>query len=425
MDFSSSDITDNKANLLSGFPSAGQLAAALAGHVFPAYREVNGHIHTPYSFSAFKSLDEVFSMARNENIKALGINDFYVTDGYDEFYNGCIKNGIFPLFNIEFIGLMKEKQENGIRINDPNNPGRIYFCGKGLDYPFHLDPRLMEELSEVKRKTQEQIKEMIDKLNLIIGRYHPSLKLDFDEVKRKFARELVRERHLAKAIRVLAEENFTKPEDRIEFIGKLYGGKKSICGVNNPAALENEIRSNLLKAGGPAFVEEDESSFLDPVKIIRIIEDAGGIPCYPVLLDDSSDNFTEFEKDPEKLHDALLGLGTNLIELIPGRNNHDILKKFVDFFYEKGFVITFGTEHNTPEQAPLSVRARGNCELHPLLKEISWKGACVIAAHQYRRARGEKGFLSGKKTDIDQRREFEETGRNVIEYYLKHSGYEN
>ncbi len=203
-------------------------------------------------------------MARNENIKALGINDFYVTDGYDEFYNGCIKNGIFPLFNIEFIGLMKEKQENGIRINDPNNPGRIYFCGKGLDYPFHLDPRLMEELSEVKRKTQEQIKEMIDKLNLIIGRYHPSLKLDFDEVKRKFARELVRERHLAKAIRVLAEENFTKPEDRIEFIGKLYGGKKSICGVNNPAALENEIRSNLLKAGGPAFVEEDESSFLDP-----------------------------------------------------------------------------------------------------------------------------------------------------------------
>ena len=71
--------------------------------------------------------------------------------------------------------------------------------------------------------------------------------------------------------------------------------------LSNHAALENEIRSNLLKSGGAAFVEEDEKSFLELKKIIKIIIKSGGIPCYPVLLDDPSGKFTEFESDPEKL----------------------------------------------------------------------------------------------------------------------------
>jgi len=36
------------------------------------------------------------------------------------------------------------------------------------------------------------------------------------------------------------------------------GGKKSKAGMADPAKLENEIRSNLLKAGGAAFVEENK-----------------------------------------------------------------------------------------------------------------------------------------------------------------------
>ncbi len=37
---------------------------------------VNNHFHTPYSFSAFSDIKEVFEMAKKENIKVLGINDF-------------------------------------------------------------------------------------------------------------------------------------------------------------------------------------------------------------------------------------------------------------------------------------------------------------------------------------------------------------
>jgi hypothetical protein len=204
------------------------------------------------------------------------------------------------------------------------------------------------------------------------------------------------------------------------FIESLYGGKRSKTGFENPAALENEIRSNILKAGGTAFVEEDENSFLAVGNIIAIITEAGGIPCYPVLLDDTSGKCTEFEADAENLHNSLERLDVGCIELIPGRNDHDILEKFVKFFDEKGYIVTFGTEHNTPEMIPLTVTARGNRQLSPVLKQTSLKGVSVIAAHQYLRSKGETGYIDRNgKPRKGEKDYFEKLGRSVIEYYLR------
>ncbi len=406
-------------NFLSGFPSPEELKKNMQGVHIPEFREVNNHIHTPYSFSAFNDLELVFKMAENEKISLLGINDFYVTDGYNAFYKGCTCNGIFPLFNIEFIGLMKNEQKKGVRINDPNNPGRIYFCGKGLDFPFHLGLNYERELNIVKKETQNQLEAMVFKLNTLISKINPELKLDFGEIKERFAHDLVRERHIAKAIRILAAESYTSAEDQLAFIESLYGGKKSKAGLSDPAALENELRSNLLKAGGTAFVEEDEHSFLDLKMIIDIIVDAGGIPCYPVLLDDASGKFTEFEEDPEKLFYSLTKLNISCIELIPGRNDLTILKNFVEFFDQKGFIITFGTEHNTPEMLPLKVTGRGKILLDDSLKKIAFRGASVIAAHQYLHAQSKNGYkrMSGLP-GIREKGDFESLGQLVIEYYL-------
>jgi hypothetical protein len=407
-------------HFLANFPALDVVAREMKGNSLPEYREVNGHIHTPYSFSAFSDMEAIFSMAKNENISVLGINDFYVTDGYDAFHKGCVSNGIFPLFNIEFIGLLKEEQKKGIRVNDPNNPGRIYFSGKGLDYPFHTGFMLRRQLKSVIRESQTQIKAMIHNLNHLIENHDPALNLSYEMIKKEYAHELVRERHVAKALRMLAARNFTTPEKQIEFIEALYGGKKSKTGLSNPAAFENEIRSNLLKSGGAAFVEEDEKSFLELKRIIRIIIKAGGIPCYPVLLDDPSGKYTEFESDPEKLWKSLKELEVECIELIPGRNDAAILKNFVEFFHSKDFIITFGTEHNTPEMIPLTVTARGSVPLDESLKRIAWEGACIIAAHQYLRADGRQGYvMPDGKHSAEQKGELARLGQMVIEYYLK------
>jgi hypothetical protein len=409
-------------NFLSSYPPVDKMHKEMKGISYPDYREANGHIHTPYSFSAFPDLDSVFKMSVNEKIAVLGINDFFVTDGYDSFHKGCIENKIFPLFNIEFIGLLKAEQKRGIRINDPNNPGRIYFSGKGLDFPFHTGWLQKRALKEVIRESQSQIKAMISRLNQIIRKDYPSLSLSYDSIRKRYAHDLVRERHLAKAVRNLALENFSSPDEQLSFLEYLYGGKKSGAGLAKPSALENEIRSNLLKSGGAAFVEEDEKSFLELKKIIKIITQAGGIPCYPVLLDDPSGRCTEFESDNEKLFTALNKLGIECIELIPGRNDHSILNNFVEFFHNKGFIITFGTEHNTPEMIPLTVTARGSVTLEDSLKRIAWEGVCIIAAHQYLRADGRQGYVLPDGTHSkDQKQELIKLGQIVIEYFLNKS----
>jgi hypothetical protein len=260
---------------------------------------------------------------------------------------------------------------------------------------------------------------MIGKLNSLIPEEHSALRLTYESVKKDFTNGLVRERHIAKALRISASRNFSSPDEMKGFLDSLYGGKKSIADPSKPAALENEIRSNILKSGGTAFVEENGKSFLSLKKIIRIITSAGGIPCYPVLLDDASGKFTEFEGDFEKLHESLKKLGVECIELIPGRNDINILTDFVRFFDERDYIITFGTEHNTPEMTPLTVTARGSAVLDSYLKDVAWEGACVIAAHQYLRADGRQGYvLPDGKHSAGQKQDLVSLGRMIIEYYL-------
>ena len=65
--------------------------------------KVNAHLHTPYSFSAFTAFTDVkdaLDRAVVDNVKVVGINDFYTTAGYDEWYAGCKERHLYPLFNI-------------------------------------------------------------------------------------------------------------------------------------------------------------------------------------------------------------------------------------------------------------------------------------------------------------------------------------
>jgi hypothetical protein len=378
---------------------------------------VNGHIHSPYSFSAFQDLEQAFRMASQEGVKVLGINDFNTTSGYSLFHDLGVKYKVFPLFNIEFMGLLPREQEEGVRINDPNNPGRIYFSGKGLDYPVSMGQAEAEKLERLREEGHRQVREMIGRLNLHLSQAGSEFQLDFDRVKRDYTSGMVRERHIARALRIMIFDRFTSAPERTAFLKTLYGGTEPAATPGDEAAVENEIRSRLLKAGGAAFVEEDPDAFPGLDDIISIIRGAGGIPCYPVLLDDPRGWFTEFEADPEALFRNLTSLNIPCIELIPGRNDIDRLRDFVAFFHERGFVITFGTEHNTPSLEPLTVSARNGVPLDGVLKEINYEGACVIAAHQYLRAKGEEGYPAEPGTMADIRNELAGLGREVIKFF--------
>ena len=130
--------------------------------------DVNAHMHTPYSFSAFDSVRQALDMAAAEDVRIVGINDFYSLDGYAEWSRECAARRLFPLFNIEFISLWQEAQRDGLRINDPNNPGRTYLSGKGLAFPSVLTGEEGRMLSEVRAESNRQVGRMCERLNTLL-----------------------------------------------------------------------------------------------------------------------------------------------------------------------------------------------------------------------------------------------------------------
>ena len=380
----------------------------------------NAHFHTPYSFSAFNTMTEIFNQANKEGIDVLGINDFITMEGYDEFYRLAYEHKKFPLFNIEFMGLMKEEQEKGIRINDPNNPGRVYFCGKGLAFPVNLSESIRETLESTTQNSLRQTEQMASLLNKYLKKIKSPFILDFKEIQTNYTKGLVRERHLAKALRIKISAHYKTKKGIETFLKKLYGGKNSEVNIDFPGDLDNEIRGNLLKKGGIAFVEEDNDAFLSLAEIKDIILGAQGIPCYPVLLDDVAGKYTDFEKDFSELLKSLTKNRVFAVELIPGRNDFSIVKDFVSVFSEKGFIITFGTEHNTSDPAPLKVSCRDNVPLDKDLLGVNYQSACVIAAHQYFVARGEPGYLTPEGFPrLEKQDDFIAIGNAVIRNFIK------
>jgi hypothetical protein len=379
----------------------------------------NGHIHTPYSFSAFRTMEEPFQMAREEGISALGINDFYTTDGYAEFAALAREYRVFPLFNIEFMALQKEEQQSGVRVNDPVNPGRTYISGKGLHFPAKMSDPNRKKLERLQTESNRQTYGMVEKLNHFLSALGEDIRLDPVAVQKSQARNLLRERHIASAIRIAAGQKFSSEGEQLQFYQKIFQGKPVKSSLNQVASLENEIRNNLLKAGGPAYVEEDEKAFLSLPEVTGLITDAGGIPCYPVLLDDASGAFTDFEREWHEMAVQLTERKIFMLELIPVRNDFAILKEFVRFFDRQGFVITFGTEHNTPKLDPLTVSCRGGVPLDRELLEINYRGVAVIAAHQYLAAGGEAGFPAAGQPSASEVAELEQLGKNIISVYTQ------
>lgn len=408
-----------KKSIFTTFPQPTELLEWYKAQPQKDVPNVNGHIHTPHSFSAFTEIAQAFSMAKEENVQILGINDFYTTEGYNEFAELANTNKIFPLFNIEFMGLQNDLQEAGIRVNDPSNPGRTYFSGKGLRQPANMSEASIKKIETLKTESNRQTFEMVDKLNAFLEAKGIDLRFEAQEVQDKLAKGLFRERHIAQAIRLAVFEKETSAEGRQALMQQIFDGKEVKSPIDNAAALENEIRGNLLKAGGAAFVPEDPKAFLSLEEVQELIIDAGGIPCYPVLLDFGDEQYTDYEGNKEELLKTLKSKNVSSIELIPGRNQFHILKEFVEFFHKNDFVVTFGTEHNTPKLDPVKVSAGGNVQLDDKLKEINFEGAAVVAAHQYLVANGNEGYLKNGIAKTDEKAYFIELGKAVIAKFFE------
>ena len=244
-----------------------------------------------------------------------------------------------------------------------------------------LKGREAKLLDDVRSESNLQVERMCAKLNAHLDAVGAGFKLDFGKIVKDLTKGSVRERHLATALRLAVEEY--AHEDVLPLYEKIFGGVPLKASVDNNAAVENEIRSKLLKAGGAAFVPEDPKAFLPMETVCEIIRAAGGIPTYPFLADNAKGEFTDFEGDLQKAVDTLKKRGFTSAEFITTRNTTKVLEEYATYLVDEGFTVTFGSEHNTPALEPVKLRTSDHPEgLSEKLRQINFRGACKVVAHQ-------------------------------------------
>ena len=358
---------------------------------------VNTHIHTPYSFSSFDSIEQAVMLAKEECVGVLGINDFNTIDGHVLFAEVCAKHNIFPIFNIEFATIFEADKANNFRWNDVSHPGIMYLCGKALDFPIKLNADSKNLLATVWKISQDRIWKILFNINDYMRSLSIDIFLDYQKIRSLYAKQAVRERHIAKALYMSFVEKWNDPNLLLEKFRNLFKDDTFSADLADAVFLQNEIKNRLLRPGNIGYVDEKYAAHVRFYEAKSLILGSGGIPCYPFFLG-RSDDVTEKEKPINTLMSELVELGIHAVEFISNRVPFDKLKDYVRAFQKNGFCVSFGTEHCTLERFSLIPGTFGGRPFDSELEEISYEGACIYAAHQELHKQNRPGFVddSGK-----------------------------
>ncbi|MDP7162457.1 MAG: hypothetical protein QF792_03065 [Phycisphaerae bacterium] len=404
---------------------------AESGYGPPERLKTNLHIHLPPNFSAFESVEQAVTLAAEQGVGVLCAGNYYDYGVFEEFAARTRRRGIFPMFGTEIIALVDELVRDGVRINDPGNPGRMYICGKGITRFGRPTKEAARLLGIIRRNDAKRMTEMVGKLAEVFEQRGLATGLDEETIKDMVVRRcgcprevvVLQERHLARAFQ---EAMFAKvtPDRRIDRLGRVletdFNSK-----ADDGRKIQNDIRSCLMKAGKVAFVVE---TFVSLDQAYRLILELGGIPCYPTLADGASP-ICRYEQPVEKLIDNLKAARIHCAEFIPARNTPTVLSRYVKAIRRAGLPVVAGTEHNTPDLIEMSPTCAGRQPVPEDIKDIFWEGACVVAAHQFLAASSRCGFVDGDgkvndayDNDNERIEAFAALGAAVIRRYYEVNG---
>ncbi|MEN8126273.1 MAG: hypothetical protein ABFR90_00545 [Planctomycetota bacterium] len=383
----------------------------------------NCHIHLPPNFSAFETVSQAVELAAEQGVKVLGAGNYYDYSVYREFVEQCRQKAVFPLFGTEIIALETDLQQQGIRINDPGNPGKYYICGKGISRFEPLSAGAAELLNGIRGNDALRMREMTEKMARVFGEHGVETGLDETAVIERVVkrhgveRDMVtlQERHLTQAFQEVFFEK-VPAEQRIKKLTELFGTTPK-SGADDAVGIQNEIRTHLMKAGKVCFVPE---TFVSLAQAKELILELGGIPCYPVLADGSSQR-CEYETPLEKLIETLKANQYAMVEFIPIRNSAEVLADYVKAIRQAGITVVAGTEHNTLDLLPIEPTCANSQDIPDDVKAIFWEGVCVLVGHAFLSAHKESGFVDANSSynDAEERIEaFSKIGEAVLNNYF-------
>ena len=355
----------------------------------------NTHVHLPPNFSAFETVEDAIATAARESVRVIGASNFHDFGVYDRFAAAARAHGMAALFGLELISVLEEEQRQGIKINDPANPGRAYVCGKGIPAPTAPSAHTKRFMDKAKVSNEARTRLMVDLMSGIFAEAGLELGVSYvsivdsvaDRAKVPAEWVVLQERHVALGFQLAVFEQV--PEGRRAALLAAIYGQPPTASTADAVATQGELRAHLMKAGRPAFVDETPIPFTDGLKFVLGLD---AIPVYPTLADGVLP-ICGFEAPVDALIERILGYGIYGAELIPVRNTPRVVDEYVTAWRDAGIFVMVGTEHNTQERIPVEPACQGGVPLSPTVRDICWEGTCIAAAHQHRRASGQAGYV--------------------------------
>ncbi|MDH4138648.1 MAG: hypothetical protein OEW09_18310, partial [Anaerolineae bacterium] len=269
----------------------------------------NMHCHTFFSFNAYgHSPTSLAWLAKRRGFRLMGIVDFDVLDGVDEFLDACEVVGVRGSAGMETRVFLPEFATR--EINSPGEPGVYYHMGIGFTSS-QVPETAASILDDLRQRAARRNRGVADRVNA----YLTPVTIDYErDVLPLTPGGTATERHMVVAY-VQAAERIVP--NLIEFWAdklNVEPGRVATLMGDTPK-FQNLIRAKLMKRGGVGYVQPDSGMFPSVEEFHRLIVACGALPCATWL-----DGTSAGEQAIEELLDLLIGRGVVALNIIPDRN---------------------------------------------------------------------------------------------------------
>ena len=308
---------------------------------------INLHCHTFYSFNAYGYSPTALAwLAKRSGFKALGIVDFNVLDGVEEFLTACEAIGVRGSAGLETRVYIPEFASR--EINSPGEPGVCYHMGIGFPsstVPAAVTPALVS----MRHLAEQRERNMVQRLN----RHLKQVEIDYDrDVLPLTPGGNATERHILLAFIQAAAHRF---EDPTSFWAEKLGLtlEQVASQMGEEPKFQNLVRSRLMKQGGVGYIQPGPDTFPSMEDFNQLVIACGALPCAAWL-----DGTSVGEQAIEELLNLLVSKGVVAFNIIPDRNwnisNPEIrrvkvqnLYKVVELAQKLDLPLNIGTEMNS------------------------------------------------------------------------------
>jgi hypothetical protein len=270
---------------------------------------INMHCHTFYSFNAYGYSPTALAwLAKRNGFKALGIVDFNVLDGVEEYLNACDVIGVRGSAGLETRVYIPEFSTR--EINSPGEPGVCYHMGIGFTSSQTPDA-VASILVDMRHRAEQSGREIVERLN----RHLAQVKIDYDrDVLPLTPGGNATERHILVAFIQAALRCFSNPTP---FWAEKLGlpSEQVAAQIGDEPKFQNLVRAKLMKGGGVGYIQPGPNIFPSIEEVNQFIVACSALPCAAWL-----DGTSAGEQAIEDLLDLLISKGVVAFNIIPDRN---------------------------------------------------------------------------------------------------------